>query len=117
MFDGDVSVVTTTQPRVELVLELKQPSCLPLLPVIQQQFGGNIMQGGAELQWSAQQDVRAVLEATLLFLVKKRGWALEGIAILDIQAARALVGGTFTALQVTQLAQHAAAIRLANHND
>ena len=109
--------MTTTQPRVKLVLELKQPSCLPLLPVIQQQFGGNIILGGARLRWSAQQDVRAVMEAILPFLVKKRGQALEGIAILDIQAARALAGGTFTAMQVIQLAQHVAAICHANHND
>ena len=71
MFDGDVRVVTITQPRVKLQLELYQPSCLPLLPVIQQQFGGNITHGGAKLKWSVQQNVRAVLEAIMHFLVKK----------------------------------------------
>ena len=109
--------VTTTPPNVTLFLELRQPSCLPLLPVIQQQFGGSINHGGAQLWWTAQQDVRAVLEAVLPFLVKKRGWALEGIAILDIQAAWALASGTFTALQLAQLAQHVAVIHHDNHSD
>ena len=118
MIDGDVSFVTQGPPYAIVVhLELKQPSCLPLLPVVQQQFGGNITHGGTELRWRAQQDARAVLVATLPCLVKKRGRALDTIAILDIQAAWALAGGKYTALQVAQLAQHVAAIRHANHND
>ena len=85
--------------------------------MVQQQFGGTINTGGTKLQWSAQQDVRAVLETILPFLVKKRGRALEDIAILDIQAARAFVGVPFTAPQLAQLAQHVVAIRHDNHND
>jgi hypothetical protein len=82
--------------------------------VIQQQFGGTINTGGTKLVWIARQDVRAVLVATLPFLVKRRGRALDSIEILNILDR---AGGNYTALQVTQLAQYVAAIRHANHND
>ena len=119
MIDGDVCFAIEGPPNraTRVYLDLRQPLCLPLLPAIQQQFGGQISHGGLLLRWSARQDVRAVLVATLPFLVKKRGRALDSIAILDIQAARALAGGTFTALQVAQLARHVVAIRHTNHHD